>query len=206
MPTRVHADVSYRYGAIRLLAGASDPPPPADRAIEGIVVGDRPYVHAFAPGAIAGLPLARIALYGRAQELCELSITPVDLSGGTPRPIGPPGVVKVAPSPRFGFAWVAMPGSTAPDQAGLLVRANRGRFLWAAAPAPLVRVAVHDEVAAGRTVTVDGVAICEIASTAKQVTIRAAFPPRSFAETAPRLDSDLYVTFDFADLTLEYAR
>jgi hypothetical protein len=205
-PTTVQADVSYRFGAIRLLAGATGSPPPADRPLEGIVIGNEPYVHEMPEGAIAGYPLARVGLYGRAPELCELSITPVDLSTGTPRPLGPPGVGKVQPSNRAGFVWVEMPGTTATDTAGLLVRANRGTFLWGIDGGPIVRVAVHDDVAADRTVQIDGVPICKITSTEKQVAVRADFPSTSFANVPPRLDSDLFVTFDIADLTMEYAR
>lgn len=203
-PSRVRADLGVRYEGLRILDTVSDQVPAAAGDVGGLVVEAAPALRAFPPRAFDALAPARLGVVGRAPVECEISVFLVELDGGAP--VAPPGVVRLAPSTALSTVWIELPAMAPPARPlACAVRATHGRFFWAAGTRPLVRVAVADPDPGGRPVLVNGQAL--VAMTDAVIVRRAhALPAAPFRNAPPRLSSDLFVSVDLADLTLEYAR
>jgi hypothetical protein len=80
-----------------------------------------------------------------------------------------------------------------------------GRFFWAGAERPLVRVAIHDPDPAGRPLLL-GTTTLQAVQAQEQHLPGFVLPAAAFRKTAPLLRSDLFLTVDLSDLTLRYAR
>jgi hypothetical protein len=207
-PAGVVGDLTIRYDGIRILETVSDPLPSAT-AIAGIVVGPGEGVRAFAPQALDGRRPARIGLFGRAPEACELAVEFVQMIGDTAGPpLSPPAVIVVEPDSGFGTHWAVLPDDLAlAGAAGIRVRANSGRFFWAfnEAGLPLVRVAIHDPDPGGRPVFLGSAQLLTVtAIDFHQLSF--AYPRGVMRDAAPALRSDLFLTVDISDLRLRYAR
>jgi hypothetical protein len=203
-PVSASADVVVRYAGRRLHDAVRDAVPAAGDA-SGPVVGETAVVRPLPPAALTTAAVASAAPIGRTQEGCELSAELVDLASG--EPLGPPGVVAVAPSPALAAHAIELPAAQpAQRPAGLALRATNGRFLWAAGPAgqPLLRLVVHDADPGGRSVLLGGHRLCSVADPVETLS---ALPAAALAGPAPPLlSSDLLVTLELADLALRYAR
>jgi hypothetical protein len=200
MPGAAIADLTVRYDGIRILP-ISDTAPAGE--ISGVIVAGEPVMRAFPPAGLGELPLARVGLIGRAPIECELSVQMVNFSSGT---ASPPGVIKLSPSVTFRTVWIDLPKMPPVQQpAALSVRANTGRFFWAAAEMPLLLFAVRDPDPGGRPLRLDG---AEILSVAKEKTHLPGqtLPAGHFRGWAPILDSELFLTVELSDLQLRYSR
>jgi hypothetical protein len=213
-PSSATADLVVKYAGIRILETVSDAVPPSG-GTGGTIVTDQPVTRALPPQALTDLPVARIGLIGRCPvgaagqpvEPCELSVQLVDMSSGAPgTAIGKPGVVKVPPSTALGTVWVELPARDAPQvPVGVSARATKGRFFWACAPSPLVRVAVRDPDPGDRPLRLGGSLVLNVGQTqTKQLAFT--LPTGVFRNAAPAWDSPLFLTVDLSDLTLRYAR
>jgi hypothetical protein len=192
VPTRVIADVTLAYHGIRL--EWRDDVPPNEGGIAGVVVGEIGVARKFPPQAFTGFPIAKIGVIGRAPVDCELVVQLLDANSG--EVLLQPSAATLSASPKTGVVWfdVSMHEPFAQPLA-IAARTNHGRFLWAASPDPLLRIAVYDEEAGNRPVLIGG-------SDARQKTLSGA----QFASKAPLVTSDLFATVDVSDLTLEYGR
>jgi len=208
-PSSVTGDLVLRYDKIRILETVSDKLPRAGDAISGFIAGEQAIARALPPEALKNLVPARIGLFGRAPEDCEVSIELVRMNGDVVAEIlGPPSVCAVAQETTFRTWWAETPPKTEPSRANAVrVRANRGRFYWAASSEgkPLIRVAVHDPDPGGRPVFLGSARLAELRQASLE-TRAFSFPTGEFRSAAPELVSDLFITADFADLTLRYAR
>jgi hypothetical protein len=208
-PSSVVGDLTIRYEGIRVLDPVSDPLPSPAAPVNGVVVGNEGVVRAFPPRAFDVWPPARIGVYGRAPEACELAIELVELVGDLPgTPVGPPAVLRVPAGAALQTWWAPVQADVPGDRAvGVRLRANAGRFFWVCRPdgPPLVRVAVHDPDPGGRELRLGEVVIARVEEPETH-TREVAFPPAVFRDAAPVFRSDLFVTVDCSDLTLRYAR
>ena len=208
-PARVTGDLTIRYAGIRLLEGVSDDVPGPGAALAGTIVGAGGAIRTLPPQALDGLRPARVGVYGRAPEDCELAVEVVRQVGPAgAEALAPPGVLSLAGGAAFRTHWAALPAGTQLSGAvAVRVRATRGRFFWVAGAAAhgLVRIAIFDPSPGGRPLSLGGAvlaAVDESASTAKAF----AFPAAAFQTTAPALASSLFLVVECADLTLRYAR
>lgn len=203
-PAAAFADLRIRYDGLRVLDAPRDELPAGGGEAAGAVVGSDAVTRALPPALFAEFAPARLALVGRAPVPCELSVWLA--RPGTLQPLCAPGVVAVQPDGEFALHWVALPDLTAPLPAAVVAaRATSGRFLWAGAPAPGVRVVVADPDPGGRPLTIGGLALASCSEIDVR-TLAAALPPAAFAGDVPRLESDLFLTVELGDLRLEYAR
>jgi hypothetical protein len=203
-PVSAVAGVVVRYAGRRLHDAVRDAVPAAGDA-SGPVVGETPVVRPLPPAALAAAILASAAPIGRTADGCELLAELVDLASG--EPLGPPGVVTVAPSPALTAHPIELPAAEPVQRpAGVALRATNGRFLWAASPAgqPLLRLVVHDADPGGRPVLVGGHRLCSVGAPVETLSALPAAALRGPA--APLVSSDLLVTLELADLALRYAR
>ncbi len=213
-PASARADLTVRYDGIRILESVSDVVPASNGGVNGIVVRDQTVTHTLAPQALSNMAVARIGLIGRAPVETELSVQLVDLStGGAGVPLGPPGVLRVQADAAIGTVWVEIPELSLPAvPLGIAVRANLGRFFWAANPAPLVRIAIYDPDPGGRPLrladtTVLHVTRHELQAASNTLHLPAfELPAAAFRSSAPSWESDLFLTVDLSDLVLRYQR
>lgn len=122
------------FGPARLVASADDAPQDARqgfRVAETIRIGRRMILN----DGERNLPLARIAVFGRASEACELLLT---LHGGDPTRIGAPlaGPLSIplsaASTPKWHRADFPWPGLLPPhpDAVWIVAQASHGVFWW----------------------------------------------------------------------------
>lgn len=194
VPSRAVAGVTIRYHEIRLLEQFVDAVPAQAGGIAGIVVTDVPVQRKLPAQALDGYQVAKIALVGRAPVDCELVVQLVDAATGAA--VTQPAAKTLTASPAASLVWLDVP----PHEplrvpVTLAARTNHGRFLWAAAPEPLLRIAVHDPDPGDLPVLIGG-------SNARQKTLAGA----QFASKPPLVESLLFATVDVADLVLEYDR
>jgi len=207
-PTSVVADLTVHYSGLRLLETVSDASPAGQGGVAGVIVTDQPALRGFPPAALAGKPVARVGIIGRAPVECELSIQTIDATTGpNGPPLGPPGVVKLSPANTIRTAWVEFPQEVEAGGPLLLsVRATRGRFLWATGPnGPLVKVAIRDPEPAGRPLRLNGQTLLAITQTDLHLPAQA-LSPAAFCSSPPRLESDLFLKVDLSDVVLRYRR
>jgi hypothetical protein len=192
VPSRVLADVTIAYHGIRL--EWRDDVPANEGGIEGVVVGESAVARRFPPQAFTALAVAKIGVIGRAPVDCELVVQLLDANSGAV--LMQPSAATLAASTKTGVVWFDVPVHE-PFAVPLAVaaRTNHGRFLWAANPDPLLRIAVYDDDAGNLPVLIGG-------SDARQKTLSGT----QFASKPPSVVSDLFATVDVADLTLEYGR
>ncbi|WP_437569790.1 hypothetical protein [Sorangium sp. So ce542] len=214
-PASAAADVSVRYLGLRLLPEASDPLPPASQAVGGAIVRETPVTRPLA--GVAGRSLGAVGLVGRAPEKCELSVWPTDAARAASRApdaavaaaLSAPGVARLEPDRRVEVTWIDMPERVLADGVALAARANQGRFFWAAgAGALLARVAVRDADPGSRPLLVDGAPVLKMHDPSAPTLQQSALPlpTGAFAGAPPTLESELFLTVDFGDITLRYAR
>jgi hypothetical protein len=209
VPSSVTGDLTIHYSGVRILEEVSDPLPAPGAAQNGVIVGTDSAVRVFPAEALQGLDLARVGVYGRAPEDCEISLEFVRMIGNTAgNTLAPPAVLKLEQGAGMRTHWAAFPRGTRIDgPTGLRLRANRGRFFWVTTDAgnPLVRVAINDPDPGGRRVNLGGARLTDV--TAAEFHAPAfAFPPAAFQGAAPMIESGLFLTIEFSDLTLRYAR
>jgi hypothetical protein len=206
VPTQVVGDLAVRYKGIRLCPGLNDSLPTGK--VSGTIVGTWDVVRPLASAQLAGMPVARIGLIGRAPEKCELAIRLVRLINGIPaESLGAEVVISVNPSPFFSLSWCDPKRVDIGDAAaGLAVRAVSGRFFWAKGDEDyLVKIAVYDENPTQQPVTLTGETLVQAG--AQEISLPGhSFPAAPFSGTSPVLDSLLFLTVDFSDLELGYAR
>lgn len=208
-PSRVSADLRLRYAGIRLVPNLSDAAPAAG-APAGTIV--RPggtdtsgCLRPLPPQALQGDSVARLGLRGRATEPTELTVELIDAA--TRSPLAPAAVLTLQPGP-IAYLWAAFATPVPIDRAAAVrVRANTGRFLWANGPAgaPSLLVAIADPDPGGRAIHIGGAALAAMSTPVLEIKA-ATIPTQPFASTGPLLRSELFVTVEFADLRLEYAR
>jgi hypothetical protein len=206
VPTQVVGDLAIRYKGIRLCPGLNDSLPTG--AVSGKIVGTGDVVRPLASAQLAGLSVARIGLIGRVPEKCELAIRLVRLTNGIPaETLGAETVIAVGPSPFFSLSWCDLKRVDVGDAAvGLAVRAVSGRFFWARGDENyLVKIAVYDENPVQQPVALSGKTLVQAGS--EEISLPGySFPAAPFSWTSPVLDSLLFLTVDFSDLELGYAR
>jgi hypothetical protein len=208
-PASVTGDLTIRYSGIRILEGISDNPPGPTDALAGAIVDATGIVRALPPQALDGLMPARLGVYGRAPEDCELAIEFVRQVGPAgAEPLVSPAVLSLKASSTFQTQWAQVPaGTKISGAAAVRVHANRGRFFWVtnAAGDGLVRIAIFDPSPGGRPVLLGGATLATLpdaTSDRKQF----AFPVVAFRNAAPQFTSNLFLVVDCSDLTLRYAR
>lgn len=208
-PASVTGDLAIRYSGIRILEGISDDVPGPGAALVGAIVGAAGAVRTLPPQALDGLEPARIGVYGRAPEDCELAVEFVRQVGPSgAEPLAPPAVLSLEASGAFGTHWAEVPAGTQLSGAtAVRVRATRGRFFWVAGASEqgLVRIAILDPSPGGRPLSLGPAvlaAVEESATTRKSF----AFPAGAFRNAAPVFTSNLFLVVDTADLALRYAR
>jgi hypothetical protein len=203
-PKSVTGDLTIHYNGIRILETASDPLPPSYAPVSGVIVGTQPALRALAPAALTDRQPARVGIFGRAPEPCELAIEFVEVIGDTVgATLSPPGVLKLDVSTALATHWAELPADLRIDKpAGVRVRANTGRFFWAQ---QVVRIAVYDPDPGGRSLFLNSSLLAQVRESESHQPAFA-FPVGVFRDAAPRLVSDLFLTVEFSDLTLRYAR
>lgn len=192
VPSRAIADVTLNYHGIRL--EWKDDVPAKEGGIEGVVVGETAVARKLPPQAFTGLAIAKIGVVGRAPVDCELVVQLLDANSGAV--LLQPSAATVTASAKTGVVWFDLPVHDPFAQPlAVAARTNHGRFLWAASPEPLLRIAVFDDEPGNLPVLIGG-------SDARQKTLSGA----QFASSPPSVTSDLFTTVDVSDLTLEYGR
>jgi hypothetical protein len=209
-PGSVTGDFSIRYSGVRILETVSDPLPPSDQTLSGVIITpDRGAARSLPPQAFDNWQPARVGVYGRAPEDCELSIEFVRMVGNAPaEALAPPAVVTLKAGGAFSTVWAQVPKEAKiSGPSGIQVRANRGRFFWVTADngRGLARIAVYDDDLGGRTLLLGGVQVAAVTQPSSHQPAFA-FPPQAFQSTASVFSSDLFLVIDCADLTLRYPR
>jgi hypothetical protein len=209
-PGSVTGDFSIHYSGLRILETVSDPLPAPDQMLSGLVVTpDRAAARPLPPQAFDNWQPARVGVYGRAPEDCELSIEFARMVGdAAAEALAPPAVVAVKAGGAFSTAWAQVPkDAKISGSSGIRVRANRGRFFWVTGDngKGLARIAVHDEDPGGRPLLLGGVQVAAVTQPSSHQPAFA-FPPQAFRSIASAFSSDLFLVIDCADLTLRYPR
>lgn len=205
-PSRAVADITVKYHGIRILENVSDAvPAQSGDGIGGVVVAETATRRTLPPKGLDGLAIAKIGIVGRAAIDCELVVEVLDATTGAP--LTTPATRLLTASTRVETQWLDVPKHepvTVP--VAISVRTNHGRFLWAAAPDPLVRIAVFDPDPAGLPVRIDGRNVLAVTAPKEVHAPAVSIDVAAFASAAPRLDSPLFATVDVSDLRLEYQR
>ncbi len=196
-PSRATANVTVKYHGVRLLEQFVDAVPAIPGGIAGLVVGRDAVLRQLPPQALADCVVAKVGIIGRAAADCELVAQFVAYASGAPgEAVTKPAIASVKASNDAHLVWLDIPPHdpiAAP--VALAVRTNSGRFLWAAAPEPLIRIAIVSPDPGTRGVQLGGSPV--VANTA---------PVTAFVSTPPRAGSLLFATVDLSDLVLEYDR
>lgn len=194
LPSRAITGVTIRYHEIRLLEQFVDAVPAQAGGIAGIVVGDAPVLRKLPPHALDECRVAKIALVGRPPVDCELVVQLVHADTGAA--VTQPAAATLTASAATSLVWLDIPEHEPINMpVSVVARTNHGRFLWAASPEPLLRIAIHDPDPSELPVFIGG-------SDARQKTLAGA----QFASKPPLVESLLFATVDVADLALEYDR
>jgi hypothetical protein len=129
-PQSATGDLTIRYDGIRILETVSDPIPAGpSQPVSGAIVATAAAVRALPPLALEGLSPARVGVFGRAPEACELAIEFVNSINATGAPIAPPAVVAVEAGGSLRTHWAELPANLVlAGAAAVRVRANSGRF------------------------------------------------------------------------------
>jgi hypothetical protein len=208
-PASAIGDLTIRYDGLRVLEEASDPTPAAASPVQGAVVGAAGIVRGWPPAALLGRQPARIGVYGRAPEACELALELVELNGEALGAIlAGPALLKLDAAAGLRTHWAVIERSAPlPRNVGLRLRCNVGRFFWAARSdgEPLVRVAVFDPDPGGRPLLLGAIALAEVREPESHQTAFV-FPAAAFRRHLPWLQSTLFLHVDCSDLSLRYAR
>jgi hypothetical protein len=209
IPSSATADVTVKYEGIRILENVSDDLPSAAAVITGIIVGLDGAVRALPPLALDGQKPAKVGLYGRAPEDCELSIEFVRMVGtDAAESLAPPAVLQLKRSESVAGCWARVPkGTQISGPAAVRVRANKGRFFWVdhTTGQGVMRIAIFDPDPGGRPLLLNGLHLLDIST--NSVSQKAfSFPPSCFHGSAPVFTSNLFLAVQCADLTLRYAR
>ncbi len=208
-PARVIGDLTIRYDGLRVLEEASDPPPAPADPVRGVIVGAAGATRAWPPLALQGQRPARVGVYGRAPEPCELALELVELNGETVGGVlAGPTLLKLDAAVVMQTHWAELGNGTAlPSGVGLRLRCNVGRFFWAARAdgRPRVRLAVQDPDPGGRPLVLGGASLVEI-RTVESHRPAFVFPAAAFRGRVPLLQSTLFLHVDCSDLSLRYAR
>ncbi|TDE92443.1 hypothetical protein EXU48_12800 [Occultella glacieicola] len=213
-PTSVIGDLHVRYLGMRL-ADISDPLPPVGPT-SGLVVRADPVHRVFPEAALRGESVTRIGLIGFCPEESALLVrlVPADLATTTgtsapDRTIGRPAVVSVPPGERAAVVWVDLPEPvTVTEAVAVEVSAGQGRFHWAAAEHPLVRIVVVDPDPGNRPVVIgatDGTSNTLLTLTGPEVTVnRAVLPAAAFTGTGVVLASAVFARVEITDTELRH--
>ncbi|CAN7556036.1 MULTISPECIES: hypothetical protein [unclassified Variovorax] len=208
-PATAIGDLTIHYDGLRVLEEVSDAPPDPTSPVLGRIVGASGATRAWPPEALLGRDPARIGVYGRAPEACELALELVELNGETiGATLAGPALLQLDAGAGLRTHWAELPPSAAlPRNVGLRLRCNVGRFFWAERPDGLaiVRVAIRDPDPGGRPLTLGGVKIADVTG-AESHQPAFAFPAAAFRGHVPLLQSSLFLHVDCSDLTLRYAR
>jgi hypothetical protein len=206
-PSRAIADVTVKYHAMRLHDSIADAEPLSAGGAGGAIVGVDPVVRMLPPAALNGMTVAKIGIIGRAPIDCELVAQLFDVSSGAPSaPLTPPAVITLAPSDVIDTIWLDVPKHDPLSvPAAVSVRTNHGRFFWAANPDPLVRIAIDDPLPGERPVRIGGRTVSAPAAVETHVAAKT-LDPLAFHARAPIATSNLFVTLDLSDLSLEFDR
>lgn len=196
-PSRATANVTVKYHGVRLLEQFVDAVPATPGGIAGLVVGRDAVLRQLPPQALTDCVVAKVGIIGRAAADCELVAQFVAYGSGAPgEAVTKPAIASVKTSNDAHIVWLDIPPHdpiAAP--VALAVRTNSGRFLWAGASEPLIRIAIVSPDPGTRGVQLGGSPV--VANTA---------PVTAFVSTPPRADSLLFATVDVSDLVLEYDR
>ncbi|WOD39728.1 hypothetical protein [Nodosilinea sp. E11] len=217
VPGLAIADLTLHYEGIRLLETVADDMPSASEAIAGVVVAADPVVRSLPPAVLhpstaPTLAPVKVGLIGRAPVACEISVSLVDMSSGSPGIVlARPGVRQLGASRDLALVWVDLPWLDDPTlpaptvPVGISVRANQGRFFWVQRPVPLVKLAVRDAQPGNRPLLLNGQRLLNIAKTDQHLP-GFSWPVAAFAQQPPRFSSHLFLTLDVSDLVLRYPR
>jgi len=209
VPASVTADVTVKYEGIRILENASDDLPSASDAISGTIVDAGGALRVLPPQALDQQKPAKVGVYGRAPEDCELSIEFVRVVGAdAAETLAAPAVLQLKKSNAVASYWAQVPkGTQISGPAAVRVRANKGRFFWAdhTTGQGVVRIAILDPDPGGRALMLNGSHLLDIsATTVNQKAFT--FPVNCFQGSAPVFTSNLFLVVQCADLALRYAR
>lgn len=208
-PSRAVADVTVRYHGMRILETVSDSDVPSQAGgVSGVVVSGDAVLRALPPQGLDGFTVAKIGIVGRAPVECELVVELVDVTSGTPAGAVATPAARVLPaSTLVETIWLDVPAHAPIGvPVAVSVRTNHGRFLWAAAPDPLLRVAVLDPDPGGRPVRIGGRTIVTVTAPKEVHAPGVSIAGAAFASVSPLVESALFATVDVSDLRLEYDR
>jgi len=209
VPAGVTADLTVKYEGIRIFENASDDLPALGDAISGTIVGAGGALRTLPPQALDQQKPAKVGVYGRAPEDCELSIEFVRMVGtDAAETLAAPAVLQIKKSDNVAGYWAQVPkGTQISGPAAVRVRANSGRFFWVdhTGGQGIVRVAIFDPDPGARPLLINGSHLLDVsASTANYKGF--SFPASCFHGSAPVLTSNLLLVVQCGDLTLRYAR
>ncbi|MDM0110698.1 hypothetical protein QTI66_00975 [Variovorax sp. J22R133] len=208
-PSSAIGDLTIHYDGLRVLEEVSDAPPDPTSPVMGRIVGITGATRAWPPEALLGREPARIGVYGRAPEACELALELVELNGEiVGATLAGPALLQLDAAAGLRTHWAELPPSAAlPRNVGLRLRCNVGRFFWAERPdgVAIVRVAIRDPDPGGRPLMLGNVKIADVTG-AESHQPAFSFPASAFRGHVPFLQSSLFLHVDCSDLTLRYAR
>lgn len=207
-PSSATAGLTITYLGERV-ADISDRLPEQD-AVSGVVVQAEPVVRDLPPEALTAAIVTRIGVVGFAAVPTAVTIG-LAARADPSRTIGTSAVIRPAPSSLWDVLWVRLPEPvTVTEPVVVNVSASEGRFHWAAAPDPLVRIVVQDPDPAGRLVVFgpEGGQLSTLASLTGQALRlpRAALPPEAFRGGRLAVASALLCTVELTDVELRYRR
>ncbi len=166
VPASVIADVTVKYEGIRILENASDDLPAPKDAITGTIVGAEGAVRVLPPQALDQQKPAKVGVYGRAPEDCELSIEFVRMVGTEATDtLAAPAVLQLKKSDTIAGFWAQVPkGTQITGPSAVRVRANKGRFFWVdhTPGQGIVRIAILDPDPGGRPLLLNGAHLLDV--------------------------------------------
>jgi hypothetical protein len=166
--------------------------------VTGPVVGTEPVTRRL---PLTDLPQARIGLIGRATVDTTLSVT---LLGTRGEQLGPAVRATVRAGTEIHTVWVDVTATGTPA-ATMSVRADTGRFLWAATDHPLARFAVSDPNPDPAPLRLGTAVLATVGRDGLHLP-KADLPTAPFIGPPATLDCPLFLHVDLSDLELRYAR
>lgn len=206
-PDSAITDLVVSYEKLRLLERLNDDVPPVPGDVSGQIVANEDVRRVLLDPEIADYPIDRIGLIGRAPEACELSLSLRPQQGETlGEPLTAPGVVQLKSSTEIQVIWISLPQAVTHEGALVLsLHANSGRFFWVTNPEPAIKVVVQDPDPGGREIRINQRLLTNL--DAERINLpKVSILADLFADKAPILSSNLFVTIEFSDLTLRYTR
>lgn len=206
-PSEVKGDLTIQYNGIRICPMVNGQVPKEPSSVTGTIVTNEEIIRNIPRAAYEGFPIARVGIIGRAPVQTSLALQLNIVKNNVPcDAVLSEMVVDITASEKFQIYWFEIPRQENTTQPLCIsLKTYTGRFFWLKQQELCVKLAVYDDNTSNIPVFINDKPLAEISE--KKMDVKAySFPKEQFMNTAPVLQSLLFVTIDISDIELRYAR